>query len=481
MNEQFYQVGGSLPANSKSYIKREADELLYEYLKEGKYCYVLNARQVGKSSLRVQTSTKLEKEGYSCVNIDLTSIGGSENIETDAWYLSFVFEIIQQLNLDMDKFIVWWEKHEKLTTKLTVVKLFGEIFDEVVLQDKNKKIVIFIDEVDSILGMNKDFSADDFFAVIRTFYNLRSEDKRYNNVSFVLFGVATPEDLMRDSSRTPFNIAHSVKINELQYNESLVLAEGLADNSVNSQKILKKIFEWTDGTPYLTQKILDYISKNPIASVNEVEKIIDKLFIKENFKETNISNILTRIMSSPKYSVKMLYIIHDLINEKDVKADDSHKEQIYLKLSGLVKEKKGRLFFSNRIYEEIFNGKWLNEAIDKIDRPLTQDLQRWVELEKSPSALLKGDVLNKVREWADSREDISGIENEYLRLSVEEEQRSLLSEEQKKGQLKLIKFLIPALLLLSIMGYYLFVNNEELKKEKSKNIDITLKEKEKWG
>lgn len=485
MSQQFYQVGGSLSANSKSYIIREADDKLYDYLKEGKYCYVLNARQVGKSSLRVHTSKRLEEEGYSCVSIDLSSIG-SEDITADEWYFSFVFHIIEELGLDEDEFAEWWDDN----SKLTVVNRFAKTFDKFVLKVTNKKIIIFIDEVDSILGIKKDFSADDFFAVIRTFYNLRSEDETYTRVSFALFGVATPEDLMRDSTRTPFNIAHSVKINQFKINESLMLAEGLADNSIDSQKILEKIFEWTAGTPYLTQKILNYISQNPISSVDEVDDIVNILFIQENFKETNISNILTRIMNNTQYNIKMLYIIDELIAKKTVKADDSRKQQIYLKLSGLVKEEKREILFSNKIYEKIFNKTWLNETIEKIDRPLTKDLQRWVELEKSTSALLKGDVLDKVREWADGREDISSVENGYLRLSVEEEQRSLLSEEKKKGQSKLIKFLIPALVLVSILGYYLLINSKkltltnktlesinkelELEKNKSSNIEKIL-------
>jgi len=129
MNQQFYQVGGSLPANSKSYIKREADDKLYKYLKEGKYCYVLNARQVGKSSLRVHTSQRLEEEGYSCVNIDLTSIG-SDDITADEWYFSFVLHIVEELGLDEDEFADWWDENEKLT----VVNRFAKTFDKFILK-----------------------------------------------------------------------------------------------------------------------------------------------------------------------------------------------------------------------------------------------------------------------------------------------------------------------------------------------------------
>ena len=459
MAQQFYQVGGSLPANAPSYIKRDADEQLYNYLIEGKYCYVLNARQVGKSSLRVHTSKRLEKSGYSCVNIDLTSIG-SEDITADEWYFSFIYNVIEQLGIDEDEFADWWDENNKLT----VVNRFAKTFDKFVLKS-DKQIVIFIDEVDSILGIKKDFSADDFFAVIRTFYNWRSEDERYSRVSFALFGVATPEDLMRDFTRTPFNIAYSVTIRQFKLEESLSLIDGLKGQEIDREAILKKIFEWTDGTPYLTQKILDYIVSKPIKSLDEIDTIVDILFVKENFKEINISNIQNRIINNEKYNVKMLYLINDIITHGIKKAEERNLEQIYLKLSGLVKEEDRKLLYTNKIYKKIFNQTWLNELINKIDRPLSQDLRRWLELNKTSSALLKGEVLEHVNSWASERDDLSSIENEYLLLSIKAEQKKRLDEEKKKSQSKTINLLLVSLVAVIILGVSI---NFKLRSDKEK-------------
>jgi bacillopeptidase F (M6 metalloprotease family) len=45
-----YQVGGSLPFNAPTYVRRQADEALFQGLLRGEFCYVFNARQMGKSS-----------------------------------------------------------------------------------------------------------------------------------------------------------------------------------------------------------------------------------------------------------------------------------------------------------------------------------------------------------------------------------------------------------------------------------------------
>ena len=460
MNQNFYQVGGTLPIHAPSYINREADKELYLALKEGKYCYVLNARQVGKSSLLVHTSQRLQQEEYICINIDLTSIG-SEDITAEDWYFSFLYKIIEKLYIEEDEVIEWWDNNDKLT----IVNRFYQIFDKFILEKTQQNIIIFIDEVDSLLGIKQGFSTNDFFAVIRTFYNQRSEDKRYNRLSFALFGVAMPDDLMEDSTRTPFNIAHSITIKQLKLEKAMPLLDGLTNPVIGEKAILKKIFEWTEGTPYLTQKILDYIAYKPIEKLEDIDKIVDKLFIEKNFKEINIGYIQKMILGNEEYSIRMLYLIYDIITDNPIN-EGKKLEQIYLKLSGLIKEENGLLQYSNKIYKKVFNKAWVEESINKIDRPFSKDLQRWVELNRPLSALLKGEVLEKANLWALKREDLTIEEHRYLRLSILNNQEEVLAQEKKRSELKKIQYLSTLFILLLLFTVGLWYEYQELEDTK---------------
>jgi hypothetical protein len=104
--EHEYRFSGSLPEDASTYVTREADNELFSFLKAGKFCYVLNSRQSGKSSLRVRTMRRLRDIGVECAAIDL-SAGGIQNVPPEQWYADLIDTLIESFGLDLD-FADWW-------------------------------------------------------------------------------------------------------------------------------------------------------------------------------------------------------------------------------------------------------------------------------------------------------------------------------------------------------------------------------------
>ena len=433
-DNNYFKVGGSLRYGHPTYIVREADRNIYQALTQKEFCYVLNSRQMGKSSLRVRTMKTLNNEGFKCVAIDLGILGRFATAEQ--WYGGLIGELWRKLRLTpgIDDDLHWWRSH----LELSPTSRFSRFIEDVLLVNCDRDLVIFLDEVDNIIGL--DFR-DEFLALIRSCYEQRVESQKYNRLTFCLLGVATPSNLRINKQLSPFNIGRAIELRGFSFLEAQPLIAGLSGVFAKPETILQEILHWTKGQPFLTQKLC-YLAVRHRELGNDLPQLVRQYLI-DNWEiqdePEHLKTIRDRMLHNSHDKARFFTLYRQILEHQGINLDCS-EEQVELRLSGLVTVQQGKLKVSNPIYQRVFDLHWIDRQLAAIS-PYQNAIAAWLKSERRDSSrLLRGQALIEGQTWA-KKYSITQEEKEFLHqsevLSAEEQKQARLAQKTKLAEKRL--------------------------------------------
>ena len=358
---EFFTVGTPLHAVRTGYVRRAADDVLFETLVAGRYAHVIAPVRSGKSSLVAATAARLENNGFKVAMLDLEQIGTRE-AGTDAgrWYYSVAYRILRQLRIRVD-LQSWWQDKSILSNCQRLV----EFYSEIVLRNVHERIVVFVDEIQCIEELE---FADQLLASIRVAHNARATDPEFSRLTFAMLGECDPLSLVDEPEMSPFNITQPVSLGDFTRADLDLFVTEMNLPAEKATKALDRVFYWTGGQPYLSQKLLRAISRDVMDG--DVIEDVDRLAVQQLagraalHSEPHMSHIHRAIVGDEKRREALLSLYGRIRKGIDVPADlgsPLHRRLIAVGL--LVIDEEGNLAVRNRLYGAVFTARWANENL----------------------------------------------------------------------------------------------------------------------
>ncbi len=358
---EFFTVGTPLHAVRAGYVRRRADDLLYEAVVAGRFSHVIAPSRSGKSSLIAATSARLENNGFHVAVLDLAQIGDRDaGSDPGRWYYSVAYRLLRQLRIRID-LQSWWQDKSALSNRQRLL----EFYAEVILKSLQQRVVIFVDEIQCIEALP---FADQLLASIRAAHNARTTDPDFARLTFVLLGECDPLSLIDEPELSPFNITQSITLGDFSRADLNLFATELNLNAGDAELVLERIYYWTRGQPHLSQKLARAVAREGLSG--DIAAQVDRIVMHQLagraalHSEPHLSHIHRQIVNDEKKSEALLNLYGRIRKGIDVPADLGSELQRRLMAVGLLEvDESGDLKIRNRIYEGVFTARWANENL----------------------------------------------------------------------------------------------------------------------
>ncbi|MDJ1168838.1 AAA-like domain-containing protein [Roseofilum sp. BLCC_M154] len=381
---QYYQgvKGGALSLEASTYIKRLADWALYKFLTQEttqQCCYILAARQSGKTSLMIRIADQLQDAGYHCVTMNLQGFGSTVNeaslCQSLLWEIAATFpapearmltQNIEQRSQEMANYPSALQFRESL-------KYLMEY-----LRDKGtEKLIVFLDEIQNLISWKLQNS---FLGLLRAL----GQEETLKSVKFVLLGVAKPTDILTDPA-VAFNTAKGIELGRLDEGDCSALIQGLAGLNCDPEQLFQEILIWTGGKPFLTQFVCNLcIEELNITGDDNISTAVQELLEQKLINNWRSHDTLSHFQEVERWyrigyttveeRIRALELYKQLLKQVNkIYFDGGREEQINLIVSGLAAKSEDYINVSNRLYQKVFNQRWIEETLSfLISEPMSE-------------------------------------------------------------------------------------------------------------
>ena len=251
---------GTMSPESQFYIERDCDAIAKATVRrQGITLTIKGPRQMGKSSLLMQTIDDAMKAGKQIAFLDFQLFDQAALSAADTFYPQFCQRLTEQLNLP-DRIEDYWEESSGNVQRCT------RYLQSHVLTEVGSPLLLAMDEVDRMFDAPY---RSDFFSMLRSWHNNRALPmfRVWKQLDLALVTATEPYHLIENLNQSPFNVGEVLLLNDFtqQQVSELNRRHGSPLTATQAQALMALL----NGHPYLVRRSL-YLIASQQMSVKEL-------------------------------------------------------------------------------------------------------------------------------------------------------------------------------------------------------------------
>jgi len=226
------------------------------------------------------------------------------------------------------------------------------------------RIVLMLDE----LGTVPEPVCSLFLTTIRSIYNARmSEEPDFKRITFILGGTYLPENLIKRSAVSPFNVANRVytsDTDEAGVSQLVQLLETLG--AVVRPEAVERAYWWTNGHLYLTQRLCQIIEERAPLPIEISGEVVDEAVrFLLHYGDFNLPHLVSELDSDPPTELLVRKILN---GEIKLKYQLTSPRVARVNLLGAIRQEGDSCVIRNQIYATALKA-YAEERESMVDSP----------------------------------------------------------------------------------------------------------------
>jgi AAA-like domain len=310
--------------------------------------------KMGKTSFLTRVLSCADKSSYLNCRLDFSSIQIDVRSNLRSLLFWFCTEVTNEIGIAIEPLEEYWSK--KISSQLGAeLDWCTDYFERYLLHSLQSRLVLGLDEVDSIFPQNENDEkanevAANFMTMLRSWYQWGQEKENWRKL-IVVISHSKKDYPNLNVNNSPFNVGHAIELKPFSQSQIAELVERYQLNF--SSEEIQRLFNYFGGQPYLSHRAIYEIKTKKVSLVQ---------MLQEAPTEGGLFGDLLRSLLSTLDEHDTLKSEFIKVLQTSLAIQIESKEAFQLYSMGLVKYLGNDIVLSGEIYRQYFCNRFRIES-----------------------------------------------------------------------------------------------------------------------